>query len=71
MALVEDRVGISQSDIEAIERVALDYVEGYVTGDAERHLGSYHPEAIKRRYSVGSDGVVGILVVADGPDAAR
>ena len=64
MALVEDRVGISQSDLEAIERVALDYVEGYVTGDAGRHLGSYHPEAIKRRYSVGSDGVVGIITLS-------
>jgi hypothetical protein len=64
MALVEDRVGISQSDIEAIERVALDYVEGYVSGDAERHLGSYHPEATKRRYSVGADGVVGVITLS-------
>lgn len=61
MALVEDRVGISEADIEAIERVALDYLEGYVSGDADRHLGSYHPEAIKRRYHLGSDGVVGII----------
>lgn len=61
MALVEDRVGVSQSDIESIRQVALDYLEGYVSGDAERHLRSYHPEAIKRRYSVGADGVVGII----------
>ncbi len=61
MALVEDRVGVSQSDIESIRQVALDYLEGYVSGDAERHLRSYHPEAIKRRYSVGTDGVVGII----------
>ena len=61
MSLAEDRVGVSQSDIESIRQVALDYLEGYVSGDAERHLRSYHPEAIKRRYSVGTDGVVGII----------
>ncbi len=61
MSLAEDGVGVSQSDIESIRQVALDYLEGYVSGDAERHLRSYHPEAIKRRYSVGTDGVVGII----------
>jgi len=61
MGLVVDRVGVSASDLEAIDQVALDYLEGYVSGDAGRHLRSYHPEAIKRRYSVGKDGVVGII----------
>lgn len=61
MGLVVDRVGVSASDLEAINQVALDYLEGYVSGDADRHLRSYHPEAIKRRYSVGKDGVVGII----------
>jgi hypothetical protein len=61
MGLVVDRVGVSASDLEAIDQVALDYLEGYVSGDADRHLRSYHPEAIKRRYSVGKDGVVGII----------
>jgi hypothetical protein len=61
MSLVEDRVGISETDIEAIERVALDYLEGYVSGDADRHLRSYHPEAVKRRYTTDADGVVGII----------
>ena len=61
MALVEDRVGVSESDLEAINQVALDYLESYVSGDADRHLSCYHPEAIKRRYSVGTDGVVGIV----------
>ena len=61
MALVQDRIGVSELDVEAIRQVALDYLEGYVSGDAERHLRSYHPEAIKRRYSVGTDGVVGII----------
>ena len=64
MALVEDRVGVSESDIEDITRVAMDYLEGYVLGDADRHLSSYHPEAIKRRYNVGSDGVVGIVALS-------
>ena len=64
MALVEDRVGVSESDIESIRQVAMDYLEGYVSGDAERHLGSYHPEAIKRRYSVGTDGVVGVITLS-------
>jgi Putative lumazine-binding len=64
MAPVEDRVGVSESDIESIRQVALDYLEGYVSGDAERHLRSYHPEAIKRRYSVGTDGVVGVITLS-------
>jgi hypothetical protein len=42
----------------------LDYLEGYVSGDAERHLRSYHPEAIKRRYSLGADGVVGMITLS-------
>jgi hypothetical protein len=61
MAPVEDRVGITETDIEAIERVALDYLEGYISGDADRHLRSYHPEAVKRRYKTDADGVVGII----------
>jgi len=56
MGLVVDRVGVSASDLEAIDQVALDYLEGYVSGDADRHLRSYHPEASKRRFSVGKDG---------------
>ncbi len=64
MALVEDRVGVTESDLEAINQVALDYLEGYVSGDPERHLRSYHPEAIKRRYSLGADGVVGIITLS-------
>jgi hypothetical protein len=63
MPPVEDRVGVSESDIESIRLVALDYLEGYVSGDAERHLRSYDPEAIKRRYSVDTDGVVGVITL--------
>jgi len=64
MPLLEDRVGVSESDIESIRQVALDYLEGYVSGDAERHLRSYHSEAIKRRYTVGTDGVVGVITLS-------
>jgi hypothetical protein len=39
----------SQEDIDAIKRAASDYLEGYVTGDAERHARAYHPECLKRR----------------------
>jgi hypothetical protein len=42
----------SQDDIDAITRAALDYVDGYTRGDADRHLNAYHPECLKRRYSV-------------------
>ncbi len=49
MATISDRVTASKADLEAIEAAALDYLEGYVTGDPDRHLRAYHPEAIKRR----------------------
>ncbi len=61
MSQLPDRVGVDQEDIDAITKAALDYLEGYVSADAERHLGSYHPEAIKRRYTQDEDGVFGII----------
>ena len=51
---------VAQEDIDAITSVALDYLEGYVSGDAQRHARSYHPEAIKRRYTQDDDGIFGI-----------
>lgn len=45
----------------AIEAAALDYLSGYLEGDADRHESSYHPEAIKRRYSQDEDGVFGMV----------
>lgn len=57
---MSSQVGVSPEDIESIRQAALDYLEGYVSGDALRHLGAYHPEAIKRRYSV-DGGVFGIV----------
>ncbi len=55
MATVAERVTASQEDLEGIERAALDYLEGYVTGDPERHLRAYHPECVKRRLDTDPD----------------
>lgn len=61
MESVSDRPEPAQDDIDAIAAVALDYLEGYVSGDSQRHLRSYHPEAVKRRYSKDEDGIFGIV----------
>lgn len=42
----------SAEDVEAVRTAALDYIEGYVQGDAERHARAYHPECVKRRFVV-------------------
>ena len=42
---------------------ALDYIEGYIEGDAERHARAYHPECIKRRYTTDEDSGIDELVV--------
>ncbi len=59
-----DRMGVTQEDVDAIRAAALDYLEGYVSGDADRHLRSYHPEAIKRRFHPDEDGVLGIITLS-------
>jgi len=38
----------SAADLEAIEAVALDYIDGYYTGDGDRMKGALHPELAKR-----------------------
>ena len=60
MTVIASHVSADSSDLEAIEAAANDYLFGYVTGDADRHLRAYHPEAIKRRYEEGDSGVFGI-----------
>lgn len=40
----------SQSDIDAVMRVARDYIDGFTRSDVDRHARAYHPECIKRRY---------------------
>lgn len=54
------QVGVTQADIDAITEAAHDYLAGFLSGDAPRHLGSYHPEAIKRRFTEDEHGVFGI-----------
>lgn len=61
MESTQDRPAPAQDDVDAITRVALDYLEGYVSGDSQRHLRSYHPEAMKRRYTEDEDGIFGIV----------
>lgn len=55
MTVIGERVAASREDLDAIERAALDYLEGYVTGDPERHLRAYHPECVKRRLTTDPD----------------
>jgi hypothetical protein len=38
----------SAADLEAIEAVALDYIDGYYTGDGDRMKSALHPELAKR-----------------------
>ena len=61
MESVSDRAPPAQEDVDAVTRVARDYLEGYVSGDSQRHIRSYHPEAIKRRYTEDEDGIFGIV----------
>ena len=56
--------GVDPSDVKDITTAARDYLEGYVLADRERHLASYHPEAIKRRYSEDEDGVFGVVSIS-------
>lgn len=51
--------GVSAADSAAIRAAALDYIEGYYTGDAERMRRALHPDLVKRIVRV-QDGVAGI-----------
>lgn len=50
MTIPEDapRFGASPSDMIAIEQAALDYMEGWFTGDAKRVRRALHPQLAKR-----------------------
>ena len=55
----------AQPDIDGVMNAALDYIEGYTQGDAERHARAYHPECIKRRFVTEDDsGVQGLMVLS-------
>ena len=64
MARLPDRVGIDQQDLDAITRTALDYLEGFVLADPDRHLSSYHPEAVKRRFAQDQDGIFWVNAIS-------
>jgi hypothetical protein len=64
MSSTAAHVGVTEADLDAIRAAALDYLEGYVSGDAKRHLDAYHPEAIKRRYRQDQDGVFGMVSIS-------
>ena len=44
----ERQIDASQEDLDAIQKVALDYIEGWYEGNAERMEHSLHPELVKR-----------------------
>ena len=48
LALATDARAQSQSDAAAIKQTALDYIEGWYEGDAERMERALHPELAKR-----------------------
>ena len=48
--MARNRLEVAPADIEAITRVAHEYIESYAAGDPQRHAGVYHPECLKRRY---------------------
>lgn len=50
MALAPTELIAAKEDIDGVMTAALDYIDGYISGDAERHARAYHPECIKRRY---------------------
>ena len=63
MTIAPERLHASQEDIDAITNAALDYLEGFVEGDPERHARAYHPECVKRRYGVDDESGVAELIV--------
>lgn len=65
MTLVPETLEASQDDRDGVTRAALDYIEGYTQGDADRHARAYHPECLKRRYFVDAEtGIEGLRVVS-------
>lgn len=63
MAPAPTELVASQEDIDGVMAAALDYIDGYVEGDAERHARAYHPECVKRRYATDEASGVAELVV--------
>ena len=49
--LPAEDAAVPEADREGVMQAALDYVEAWYTGDAERHARAYHDECIKRIYA--------------------
>jgi predicted lipid-binding transport protein (Tim44 family) len=65
MALAPTELIAPKEDIDGVRAAALDYIDGYIAGDAERHARAYHPECIKRRYVTDEEsGVEELLVLS-------
>lgn len=63
MALAPPELVAPQEDIDGVKQAALDYIVGYLEGDAARHARAYHPECIKRRYVRNEESGIDELVV--------
>lgn len=63
MGLAPERIEAPQEDLDAVRRVALEYIDSYARGDAERHERVYHSEAIKRRYARDPESGIDELIV--------
>ena len=55
----------SAADLEAIESVALDYIDGYYTGDGDRMKRALHPELAKRRRTALEEQWKSLLILAE------
>ena len=49
MTLTPERLDATSEDVEGVTEAVKAYVEGFVTGDADRHERAYHHECVKRR----------------------
>ena len=63
MPLAPTELIATKEDIDGVMAAALDYIDGYIEGDADRHARAYHPECIKRRYVTDEESGVEELVV--------
>lgn len=63
MALAPTELVAPQEEIDGVMAATLDYIDGYVAGDAKRHARAYHPECVKRRFTTDDESGVDELVV--------
>jgi hypothetical protein len=63
MSIAPAEITASREDMDGVIRAALDYIEGFLQRDPERHGRAYHPECIKRRFVTDDDSGVDELQV--------